>query len=153
MMKLSLYLICIIISSSSFAAEKNYGLGAVIGSATGIAGNYKLSKSKSIDATLSFGTNKTNRFQLQSTLLTHKPESLKLLGQVLGWYYGMGAIVKMIENDNKDELNLGARVSAGVVWDFPEVPCDLFADSAFILNVLPKTSADLDLSIGARYYF
>lgn len=132
-------------------AQDKTGVGAILGTPTGISVNHYLDQTHSIDGALDYRI--AGKLRFHGSYLWHKPRSLKLLGQVTGWYYGAGARFRTVDNDGDDEIRLGARGSAGILWDFPKVRCDIFAEAALVLNVVPGTSGDGDIAIGARYYF
>jgi len=143
----------ILLCGHSYGKE-NFGLGAILGAPTGISGNYKLSEKNSVDFAIAFllSSADSDKFYTHGTYLWHKPKSLKVFGQVLGWYYGLGARTRYLESDD-DNFKLAARGSLGALWDFQNVPCDLFAESSVNVNFIPSTDVGLNLAIGARYYF
>lgn len=152
-MKILSFFTIFLFINSSFAADSKLGIGAIIGSPLGISSNYKLKGNSSVDGAIGVGMASKKRFNLRSSLLYHKPESLKAFGQVLGWFYGAGAVVKLVDEDGETELKVGPRASLGAIWDFPKALCDLFIEGGVSLILIPKLATDAGLSIGARYYF
>jgi hypothetical protein len=155
MNKLPIILISTMFCFNLYAANGKYGIGASLGSPTGFAGNYILSEKNSIDLGIDFqfGPYYNDKLHIHSTYLWHRPDSLKLLGQVVGWYYGAGGRLRTVSVKKKDEMRLGARALAGLLLKMKQTPIDFFAESALIMNFIPRTSAGLDIAIGARYYF
>lgn len=142
----------IFISTNSFA--KNYGAGAMIGSYTALSGEYQVSNESSYDTSLAFDLGDKRQFHFHASQLFHKPDSLKMDGQVFGWYYGLGARYRTYEKkkSSDNDYKFGARASIGLLYDF-ESPIKIFSELSFVFHVLPETSTDTDFNIGVRYYF
>lgn len=140
-------------SVTAFAQNHNFGLGIILGEPTGVSSNYKLSSNNSIDAALAVDLDDDD-LQFHSTYLFNYPNSLDLDGTLLGWYWGLGARVR-IEDDGEDDsdLNLGPRASVGSNYQFPTAPVEIFAEAALIVNLINDIDADLDAGVGVRYYF
>lgn len=52
-----------------------------------------------------------------------------------------------------DDIELGVRVPVGLVHMVDDQPADIFAEVAPIMNLVPGTTLELHLMLGARYYF
>lgn len=153
-MKKQIGIILLLSLSSAWGETQNMGLGAILGAPTGIAANYKLSDNKSVDGALSFDFSANTKLNFHSTYLLHKPESIPFNDHKLDWYYGAGARFKLVSHKDKDdELLVGPRVASGLLWNLSDVPCDFFGQGALGLDIIPRTSAYFNLSLGARYYF
>ena len=153
-MKYSLLVLCLFLQVTAFAKTQQIGAGAGIGSVTILSGEFIQNETKSFDGGLAFDLGADKKLYLHGSMLFHFPNSLKLLGQIYNWYYGLGARYLTFEkNKNDDEYRFGPRASAGLDYRFQQVPIKLFAEAAFIMNIAPSTSADLDVIFGGRYYF
>lgn len=152
-MKLLYFFILLLYINVCFAADSKVGVGAIIGSPIGISSNYKLKGNSSVDGAIGVGMGSKKRLHLRSSLLYHKPESLKAFGQVLGWFYGAGAVIKLVDEDDETKLKVGPRGSLGAIWDYPKASCDFFIEGGVSLILTPELATDVGLSIGARYYF
>lgn len=134
--------------SSAFASSA----GVILGSPTGVSVNHFIKADRSVDAALDY--NLGSNFHLHGTYLFHKPKSVKLFGQVMGWYYGIGGRLKNVEKkDDEDEFRIGARGSTGLYWNPRSNPFEFFIEGALVMNIIPGTSVDIDAALGARYNF
>jgi len=156
-MKKIIAIMILIVSTQVSGNTGEFGIGAIFGAPTGISGNYILDENRSIDGGLGFSLSNSSdtKLEFHSTLLSHKPDSLKAFGQVLGWYYGLGGKIKIVNKDNggDSEFRIGARASLGAKYDIIEANCDFFAEAGLIMEFIPDTNGSLDIGIGARYYF
>lgn len=123
------------------ASAKTWGAGAVFGGPTGISGSYFLQEDRVIHSTLAYDLNDKNELQISSHYEWRKKY------QNLNWFYGVGA--KAMFND----FTAGPSGSLGAFHDFKEAPVEIFLKSALTLNIISKTSSDLDLMLGIHYLF
>jgi hypothetical protein len=125
--------------------------GVMLGTPTGLNLNSFITSSSSVD----FGWNYHlgSKFRIHSTYLSHNADSLKMMGQVLDWYYGLGGSLNNREEEKKDILALGARGSLGILWDLKDKPFELFAEVAAVAFLIPATYSTVDLLVGGRYQF
>lgn len=150
-------LLGVLLPFSSADAQQSFGAGIVLGAPTGLTIKQELTGDSALDAALSIGR---DRFYVHGSWLTTRPTSTRLDGYPLSWYLGIGprALRRRIHRspeagEKKSEMHLGARAPAGLRMNFTAPKIELFAELALILDVVPETEADLDLGIGARYYF
>ena len=139
-------------SSSAWAG--NFGLGIVLGDPTGISGKYMLSKGRAIDGAVAWDLAGESDFHLQSTYLFHHFGAFHIDNVPIDVYYGPG--LRFINRDRRfedDESSLAIRAPVGLRYFFQEPSIEVFAEVALALSVVPATEVDLDLGVGARYYF
>jgi hypothetical protein len=74
------------------------------------------------------------------------------LTEILDWYLGAGAKVRLNLNQNTDTINVGLRIPIGVQW-WPAKELEVFAEIAPGLLLFPSTDFDISAGIGLRYYF
>ncbi len=74
------------------------------------------------------------------------------LTEILDWYLGAGAKVRLNLNQNTDTINVGLRIPIGVQW-WPAKELEVFAEIAPGLLLFPATDFDISAGIGLRYYF
>ena len=150
-----------------FEANKTFGLGLMLGSASGLSGKLYVSESTAID----FGIGAHQGFRddrglhIHADFLWHpvvlaSPDSFEL-----PLYLGLG--FRYLDHDrlddrddNRDHEHLGIRGPVGLLLDFNRVPLDIFMELAMVLDVSSFDDArrdhgglDIDGSIGLRYYF
>lgn len=74
------------------------------------------------------------------------------LMEILDWYLGAGAKVRLNLNQNTDTINVGLRIPIGVQW-WPVKELEVFAEIAPGLLLFPATDFDISAGIGLRYHF
>ena len=143
--------------SSKFSANKEFGLGIMIGAPTGLAGKYYLSA----DTALDFGVGYIDRwgarhgFHLHADFLWHPAVLINARPFVVPFYFGVGGRLFDYDADNDDDLAAGLRVPFGIMFDFNNVPLDIFFELVFVFDVLERGGGRdyLNGAIGFRYYF
>lgn len=130
------------------AQDEGFGLGVMLGEPTGFSAKYWLSSNKALDFGLAYSFVKLeSALSVHCDYIHHDFDLIKSKLQI-PVYYGVGARLRF-GNDN----HLGARGVLGVVYIDNEYPFDVFLELAPVFNLFPKTSLQIDLALGARYYF
>lgn len=143
------------------AQDDGFGVGISVGEPTGLSFKGWLNNTRAIDAGLAWSFSENDSLQLHADYLIHDFNMLRptdLEGR-MAVYYGLGARIKLSENDNnnrgrnRDDTLVGIRIPVGVTYHFPRSPVDLFGEFVPVLDLAPDTDFDLNLAIGARLYF
>lgn len=135
------------------APSKNYGAGVMLGSFTAVSLHYNKGDHSYI-AGVAWDLGDDRKIHLHIDKIYSKQDALKVSGQVLSWYYGLGARFRSFDNDKSDaDFRLGARTSAGIEYDFDKIPLMIFLEAAFALDFVPGISSDIETNLGVRYYF
>lgn len=151
-----LLLFLILILGSNLANAKQFGLGVILGSPTGISANYLLSDRNSIDAALAYDD---DDLHFHMDYLWRFPKSLRTQKAAFGWFAGVGLKFRDHDHDghhhhhDHDDEKFGPRAVAGVNHEFNNVPIEIFVEGAIVMYLIEETDIDLDFGIGARYYF
>lgn len=129
------------------------GLGLMVGEPTGVSAKYYLADDHALDVGVGFSL-LDDGIQVHADYLWH-PWILETRKEfVLPAYVGIGARVL---DEAQSEFHLGPRAVIGLVFDFKELPIDAFAEAAGILDFRfgdeSGVGIDLNLAMGARYYF
>ena len=143
-MKLKLLLALSLLCFGSMKSEKahagNIGAGIILGDPYGLSFDFKLGAGSSIDAVVSF----SGHGYVHGTYKFVYPNSFGSEGQMLGWYWGIGAGYKF-----QAKYPLRGRASIGMDIPIGKTAWDVFAEGALELS----NAIDLDGGIGVRYYF
>jgi hypothetical protein len=140
------------------SAQRNFGLGIVLGDPTGITAKYVLSSANALDTTFSFGSG--NKFYLHGSWLWLKPNQFNMDRYPVSLYFGIGP--RLINHDHghghrhddhSDDFHLAARAPIGLRMNFADPLIELFGEIAIAMDVIPKMEVDFDFGIGARFYF
>jgi hypothetical protein len=136
--------ICILLTFltlQSYAQAKVWGVGAVFGAPTGLSADYFFKDDRVLHSTLAYNLDGKSNIAIASHYEWRKNY------RNLNWFYGAGG--KIVLND----FCAGPAGSLGIFHDFKEAPVEIFLKTALTLNIISKTSSDLDLMLGIHYQF
>ena len=141
---------------ASSAVEKGaFGLGVILGEPTGIAAKLYLDDNTAIDAAAGIAVI-GGGLHVHGDFLWHPAVLEERDVFVLPVYVGVGARVNLRDND---DFHLGARGVVGLLFDFKDIPLDVFIEMApvvdYVFTDLPEgggINPNLNFALGARYY-
>jgi hypothetical protein len=128
----------------------DFGLGAIVGEPTGVSAKWWLTDRTAIDAAAAWSFGGRDSFHLHGDYLFHMFDVFPVEKGEMPFYFGVGGRVKFREDDRD---RVGVRGPVGVAYRFADLPLELFAEVAPVLDVAPRTRLDLNGGIGIRYYF
>jgi hypothetical protein len=132
------------------AQDKGFGLGLIIGEPTGISAKYWIDGDNAFDFGLAYSfVQKFSAMSLHADYLYHAFDVIKS-DYRLPVYYGFGARIRFVNNSDN---SLGARGVIGIAWLNDNLPIDVFFEVVPVFNLIPSTALNLDIALGARYYF
>jgi hypothetical protein len=132
------------------AQDKGFGLGLMVGEPTGISAKYWIDGNNAFDFGLAYSfVQKFSAMSLHADYLYHAFDVIKS-DYRLPVYYGFGARLRFVNNSDNA---LGARGVMGIAWLSDKLPIDVFLELVPVFNLIPSTSLNLDIALGARYYF
>jgi len=132
-----------------------FGVGLVLGQPTGLSFNYKRSTERSVDAALAWNFSSNTGLQVHSDYLWHRPNVFRVESVPFNLHYGIGGRLLMANSKNNEsaKTHFGPRLPVGINTGFNQKAIEAFAELALIVNLIPGTTADFDIGIGARVYF
>jgi len=151
-------------STQRFSANKNFGLGLMLGAPSGLSGKWFFGP----DTALDFGLGAIRYYRhrdglhLHADYLWHPVSLVSAPPFELPLYVGVGGRVLFFDDDNDDRVDndgvaIGVRGPVGIAFDFNNVPLDVFFEIALVLDFFVDYSDDVDLdvngAIGLRYWF
>ncbi len=148
------------VGANAAAKNHDFGLGIVVGEPTGITGKKFLDDNRAVDFALAWSFEGNDSVQAHANYLFHQgqlPVNADTHGS-LPWYWGVGARIKLEENEgnssrNNDDDLIGVRVPVGVAWYPENTQLEVFGEIAPTLDLAPDSDFDIGAGIGARYYF
>ncbi|MEW6506423.1 MAG: hypothetical protein AB1432_01625 [Bacteroidota bacterium] len=127
-----------------------FGIGLMVGEPTGISGKYWISNENAFDFGLAYSfVQKHSAVSIHADYLYHAFDVIKS-DYRLPVYYGFGARIRFVNNSDN---SLGARGVVGIAWLNDKLPIDIFFEVVPVFNLIPSTALNLDIALGARYYF
>lgn len=133
------------------------GLGLILGEPTGLSAKLYMKDDQAIQAAVGFAFF-GGGLQLHADYVFHPFILQQRDSFVLPFYVGPG--VRFISyDDGRDERSFaaGLRVVAGLVFDFKDIPLDVFVEVAAVAEYWFKDDEGfnpaLNAAAGARYYF
>jgi hypothetical protein len=149
--------------ASAQAVEKgSLGVGIVIGEPTGVCAKMYLEDDQAIQAALGF-TFVSGGFHVHADYVFHPWILEEREAFTLPAYIGPGVRVMQHRagRDADDDFRIGPRAVIGMLFDFKEIPLDVFVEVAGIVELRFGSSDDnvnglgfaLNGGLGGRYYF
>lgn len=139
-----------------------FGLGLIIGSPTGLSLKYYLGESgQAIDGAVGLAFVGASGIHVHADYLWHPFILTSDPSFTLPMHVGVGARI-LDRNGGRghdDNLRVGLRAPVGITFDFKDVPLDVFAEVALVLDFHgdegsgDHVSLDLNGGVGVRYYF
>jgi hypothetical protein len=128
------------------------GVGPMIGEPMGVTMKYWFSDKIAVDAGAGWSFADPDGFQLHGDFLYHAFNLIPVDQGQLALYFGGGARVKFVDEDNQDN-HAGIRGPVGVSYLIPNTRLEAYAEVAPILDLAPDTRLDWDGGVGLRFYF
>lgn len=125
-------------------------LGIVLGEPSGISIKLLQHKKMAYDISCSFNT-RNDYLLLNFDFLRYdynKISSKELTGQI-PICYGLGISI----DQNRHDTYLGLRIIGGIEYLFADIPINIFAKIAPVVNIYPSTAVHIAPCIGVRYIF
>lgn len=150
MKKIAIVFLIILIASNYYAQDKGFGFGIMVGEPTGFSGKYWFNDTNALDFGVAYSfVRSVNALSLHADYLYHLFDVIKSNYRI-PVYYGFGARLRLISGGDN---SFGARGVIGLAWLSDKTPIDVFFELAPVFNLFPATSLNLDIALGARYYF
>ena len=152
MTKRPLLIIAVFLLFSQFiySQDKGIGVGIILGEPTGLNFKHWIDDNNAISGALAYSfAGELNSFAFHIDYLYHIKQLIKSENEI-PFYYGFGGRVRA---SNKDVPAFGVRGIAGLAYYLKDVPVDIFFEIAPVFELIPSTKLDIDVGVGARYYF
>lgn len=160
---LAVVALCLLLNvQDSYAQERKFGLGVIIGEPTGISAKLWTSSNNAFAFGLGwsmggdrFGRwydgyyNGGSRVHFHMDYLWHAWNAIHSTER-FPLYYGVGGRINTGAGYNS---SLAIRGAFGVAWLPRETPIDVFLEVAPSLQLTSSTGFGIDAALGARYYF
>ena len=126
-----------------------FELGVIGGEPLGLSAKLWLSRTRAIDAGLGWSLiGEDTNMQLHADYLFHSFDVVKVDKGSLPLYYGLGGRVRFGE-----DTRFGVRVPMGVQYISSSKTFSLFLEVAPIISFVPDAEVDLNVGLGARFFF
>ena len=139
-------------------AQKQLGVGVIVGEPTGLSVKYWLDENQAIDGALAWSFWDENGLQIHADYLWHNFDLLHV-GETSGQlpvYYGVGGRLKFKEDEGKGdhdhETVLSVRAPVGISYMFGRAPLEVFGEIVPVLDLTPDVELDLNVAVGLRFY-
>src|SRR6476469_2137279 len=120
------------------------GIGAIVGSQTGLSAKYWLGEKTAVDGAMAFALGRHSQFSMHSDYLFHSDGALVFQDtHPLDVFYGIGGRMQF-----SDDIQLGVRLPIGIAHRFENNRADMFGEVAPIVDFIGRTGLDLHLAIG-----
>lgn len=137
-------------AGTAHAQSEGTGVGVIVGEPTGISAKHWLDEDSAIDAALGWSFEGRTSFHVHADWLWHDFTLIPVEKGSLPIHYGIGARFK---GKSGSQDRAGIRVPVGLGYHFDEIPLEVFAEVAPILDVTPSSEFNVNVALGARWYF
>lgn len=136
---------------------QNLGLGAIIGSPTGVSVKYVLAKKSALSAHAGWsfirdkGFHLTGDYQYLFPMVIETAEGASISD--LTPYIAAGGRLRFGKDEETDEneFHLGVRIGGGAEYSLPRF--GIFLEVVPVVDLIPETAFDLEGGIGFLFYF
>lgn len=141
-----LVLIVFLTFSASFA-QKNFGIGIILGEPSGLSAKLYTGSTNAIDFAAAWSFEGSGHMLLQADYVWHSSLTRASSGELM-LYYGIGGRIVF-----SDDPLVGARIPIGLDYQFSSAPIDIFVEIVPILDLIPSTDFDFGGGVGIRFWF
>jgi hypothetical protein len=143
-----LFLFVILFQMHSFAQNKRFGLGIILGEPTGLSAKLWTTSENAFDFGAAWSFKGDGHLLLQADYVWHIFHLIPVSSGRLPFYVGIGGRIIL-----RDDPDAGVRIPLGLDYIFADAPVDIFFELVPILDLAPETDFDLGGGIGARFWF
>jgi len=144
---LQILIIFSVISLNTSFAQKDFGIGIILGDPTGLSAKLYTGNNNAFDFAAAWSFKGSGHLLLQADYVWHSSLSRTSSG-MFALYYGIGGRI-IFSNDP----NVGVRIPIGIDYVFSTAPVDIFLEVVPVLDLIPSTDFDLNGGIGVRFWF
>ncbi|MBN2037500.1 MAG: hypothetical protein JW768_12225 [Chitinispirillaceae bacterium] len=153
--------VLLLFASGTFAQDRHFGLGVIIGEPTGLSAKLWVSSKTAFDFGLGWslggdrihnydgGYDGSSRVHFHMDYLWHWFNAIHS-SERFPLYSGVGG---RINTGAGYDNSVAARGVIGIAWLPRQVPIDLFLELVPSLQVMPSTGFGIDAGLGVRYFF
>jgi hypothetical protein len=132
------------------ARPGSFGIGLIAGEPTGLTLKYWFTDRMAMDLGAGWSFAGEDSLQLSGDWLYHVFDLVHVDHGELPFYVGLGGRLKFSDNG---DTRVGVRLPIGMAYEFEDVPLELFAEVAPVIDVAPATQLKWNGGIGIRYFF
>ena len=134
-------------NTSTYAQERPFGAGVIIGDPTGFTGKYWQNRENAYAFGLAWSLGDNDTVRIYGDYLWHRFE---ITGEArTPLYFGVGVWLGSKNNDT----GLGVRIPLGITHIFGADPIDVFFEIVPTVDLAPDTDLGVQGGFGIRYYF
>jgi len=126
------------------------GVGVLLGEPTGLSVKYFLNETIAVDGGFGWSFHDETDPHLHADLLWHKFDLISVPEGQLPVYVGIGGRAKFRDDDDD---RVGFRLPIGISYIFEDLPMDVFAEVAPIIDFTPSTRGGFNIGVGVRWWF
>lgn len=142
------------LSTSSYSQGNDLsgrlGVGVLLGEPTGLSVKYFFNETIAVDGGFGWSFHNETDPHLHADLLWHKFDLISVPEGKLPVYVGIGGRVKFRDDDDD---RVGFRLPIGISYIFEDLPMDVFAEVAPIIDFTPSTRGGFNIGVGVRWWF
>ena len=122
----------------------------MLGEPSGLSAKNWSGTTKAYDFGLAWSTSRDASVTFHIDHVWHKFDSIDVEKGTLPFYYGIG--LRLRGRDDGDD-NIGIRFPLGLDYLFVQSAFDVFLEVVPIMDLVPDSEFDINVGLGARYFF
>jgi hypothetical protein len=142
------FLTLVVISVGSFAQDRGFGGGVILGEPTGLSAKAWVSQQNALDFGLAYSFRSKGYLHLHADYLWHFPHVIQSTER-LPIFVGVGGRLAV----GRGSGIFGVRIPFGIAFWLRSAPIEFFLEIAPIVDLAPATGASANGGVGARYFF
>ena len=146
--------VCVLLSCLQAKAADDVGVGAILGSPTGVSGHIRMDDRHLLAGALAYNFSKYPGLHISVDYLWDNSYEFSIKSWQWDVYYGLGGRVIAVQSgDDKNKTALGVRAPLGTSHTLRDPHIMIFGEIAPVLNFIPNTDLGFDLGVGFRILF
>lgn len=154
-MRTWIVVLLILVPVMTFAQNRTYGLGIVLGTPTGLSGTIHLSEKALIAVHAGWSFHENRRFHTTCTYQFMFPYAIRneqgVAKKNVVPYLGVGGRLLVRERNDDTNVHLGVRFGGGIEYYVEQF--GFFLELFPVVDIAPETEMDWEGGLGVRFYF
>jgi hypothetical protein len=156
---LTVIVVALLISRASLAAPRDFAVGVILGSPTGLSVLQNIGETEAVQAAFEYNIHNPWVLQADYVFKTRWPQEFDEEYGKAWIYYGPGIRWEWGGRDQtvfgpyrtSDEGRFAVRFPAGLQYYVPKLPFDVFLEIAPMLSLWENTTVDAVAALGVRF--
>ena len=140
--------------AESINTKSQLSIGGMYGSNLGAVATYNYNSKIFVDAAGSMEFDGDQNVFAWGDILVRQGRLFGVMGNSVNWYWGGGVKFRSENDPNVEQAYyLGPRGAIGLSSQIGRNPIEVFTEASYSYYLVEASDTEMDINIGARYYF